>query len=65
MSAPYVCAYHHYQGEDPCDACEMDPARTDEDAQHAATVRDELTPDEALALMREIHELTSKDAIEA
>jgi hypothetical protein len=40
MSAPYVCAYHHYEGDDPCDACEMDPARTDEDADEAMAERE-------------------------
>lgn len=63
----YTCPYHRYQGDTPCDACEADPARTDEDAQHALTVQDaseELSPRDVRRLLRQIYELTSKDAVQ-
>lgn len=41
MDAPYTCPYHRYQGDDPCDECEVDPARTDDDAQRALTTTDD------------------------
>lgn len=46
----YVCVYHRYQGNTPCEDCDTDPARDDDDAQRALTTTDDSLYDERPAL---------------